>query len=66
MLDIDFPSGKQARMPRLPIEIGDHDFGLRRQAPAVGEHTAEVLTEIGLEPSEIDALRQRGIVTMSK
>ncbi|MPZ41125.1 MAG: CoA transferase [Rhizobiales bacterium] len=66
MLDIDFPNGVQARMPRLPVEIGDHDFSLVRQAPAVGEHTAEILTQLGLSESEIAELARRGIVAMSQ
>ena len=45
MLDIDFPNGVRAKLPRLPIEIGSHDFALRRQAPGLGEHTAEILAE---------------------
>ena len=48
MLDVEFPNGVRAKMPRLPIEIGDHDLALRRQAPAIGEHTAEILAELGL------------------
>jgi crotonobetainyl-CoA:carnitine CoA-transferase CaiB-like acyl-CoA transferase len=63
MLEIDFPSGARAKIPRLPIEIGDHDFALRRQAPTLGQHTAEILAELGIAPSEIAALRKRGIVT---
>ena len=43
MLDIAFPNGTRAKIPRLPVEIGDHDLALRRQAPAIGEHTAEFL-----------------------
>jgi crotonobetainyl-CoA:carnitine CoA-transferase CaiB-like acyl-CoA transferase len=64
MLDIDFPNGVRARLPRLPIEIGNHDFALRRQAPGLGEHTAEILAEAGLAPVEIAALTKRGIVTV--
>src|SRR5271170_1991189 len=63
MLDIALPNGVRAKVPRLPIEIGDHDFALRRQAPAIGEHTAEILAELGLAASEIAALSQRGIIT---
>jgi len=62
MLEVDFAAGVSAKLPRLPIEIGDHDVGLRRQPPAIGEHTAEILTEVGLAKSEIDALARRGIV----
>ena len=66
MLEIDFPNGVRAKLPRLPLEMDDHDFSLRRQAPALGEHTGEILGELGLKPAEITALAERGIVTMSK
>jgi len=66
MLDVVFAGGVHAKIPRLPIEIGDHDFKLRRQAPAIGEHTAEVLAELGLAQNEIDALRERAIVTVGE
>jgi crotonobetainyl-CoA:carnitine CoA-transferase CaiB-like acyl-CoA transferase len=63
MLDIEFASGARAKIPRLPVEIGDHDFALRRQAPKIGEHTSEILAELGLTPAEIGALTKRGVVT---
>jgi crotonobetainyl-CoA:carnitine CoA-transferase CaiB-like acyl-CoA transferase len=65
MLDVTFQNGVHARMPRLPVEIGEHDLGLRRQPPAIGEHTAEVLAELGLAPSEIEDLSARGIIALS-
>ena len=66
MLEIQFPNGALGKIPRLPIEIGAHDFALRRQAPAIGEHTEEILAELGLAPREIEALRQRGIITVAR
>jgi crotonobetainyl-CoA:carnitine CoA-transferase CaiB-like acyl-CoA transferase len=63
MLDVEFPGGVRAKLPRLPIEIGEHNLTLRRQAPAIGEHTAEILAALGLAPAEIAALTQRGVVT---
>jgi crotonobetainyl-CoA:carnitine CoA-transferase CaiB-like acyl-CoA transferase len=63
MLGIDFPNGARAKIPRLPIEMGDHDFALQRQAPALGQHTAEILAELGITRSEIAVLRERGIIT---
>jgi crotonobetainyl-CoA:carnitine CoA-transferase CaiB-like acyl-CoA transferase len=62
MLDIEFPNGVTAKLPRLPVEIGKHDFALRRQAPAIGEHTSEILAELGLAPAEIASLTERRIV----
>jgi crotonobetainyl-CoA:carnitine CoA-transferase CaiB-like acyl-CoA transferase len=64
MLDIAFPNGARAKIPRLPIEIGDHDFALHRQAPAIGEHTADILAELGLAPADIEALHKRDIITV--
>jgi crotonobetainyl-CoA:carnitine CoA-transferase CaiB-like acyl-CoA transferase len=64
MLDIEFGNGVRARMPPLPIEIGNLRLGLRRQAPALGEHTVEVLSDLSLEKAEIDGLCRRGIVAV--
>src|ERR1700722_4964704 len=64
MLEIVFPNGVRAKIPRLPVEIGDHDLALRRQAPKIGEHTAEILTELGLVQAEIEALGKRSIVAV--
>jgi crotonobetainyl-CoA:carnitine CoA-transferase CaiB-like acyl-CoA transferase len=65
MLEVDFTGGVCAKLPRLPIEIGDHDLGLSRQPPAIGEHTAEILAELGLAKSDIEALNKRGIVALN-
>jgi crotonobetainyl-CoA:carnitine CoA-transferase CaiB-like acyl-CoA transferase len=64
MLTLDFPEGVQAKMPRLPIEIGNHDFSLVRQAPTVGEHTADILMELGLSEKEIAELARREIIAL--
>ena len=64
MLEVDFPNGVRARMPRIPIEIGSHQLGLRLQAPAIGEHTAEILNELGLTTGEIEGLQQRDVIAM--
>jgi crotonobetainyl-CoA:carnitine CoA-transferase CaiB-like acyl-CoA transferase len=63
MLDVAFKDGVRAKIPRLPLEVGTHDFGLRRQAPKIGEHSVEILEEAGLSKAEVDALRARGVVS---
>jgi crotonobetainyl-CoA:carnitine CoA-transferase CaiB-like acyl-CoA transferase len=62
MLKLALQSGAQTKVPRLPVEIGEHDFALRRQPPAIGEHTAEILTALGLAPDEIAELDRRGVI----
>ena len=63
LMDVQLPGGPATRLPRLPVEIGAHDFGLRRQPPAVGEHTGEILAEAGFDEAEIGALEADGAIT---
>jgi crotonobetainyl-CoA:carnitine CoA-transferase CaiB-like acyl-CoA transferase len=34
----------------------------RRDAPDLGEHTAEVLAEIGVESNRLDELKAQGVI----
>src|SRR5262247_1491720 len=45
-----------------PIKLSETPGGVRAAAPATGEHTADVLRELGLSAGEIAALRERKIV----
>ena len=65
MLSVALPAGGATKLPRLPVEIGDHDFSLRRQAPQIGEHTAEILAELGMARTEIADLDKRHIVAIA-
>ena len=62
MLETRMPNGKVAKLPRLPVEIGDHDLGLRMQPPAVGEHTRAILSELGLDDQAIADLDSQGVI----
>jgi crotonobetainyl-CoA:carnitine CoA-transferase CaiB-like acyl-CoA transferase len=62
MLETRMPNGKMTKLPRLPVEIGDHDLGLRRQPPEIGENTREILAELGLDDAAIGDLEAKGIV----
>ena len=64
MLPVEMPNGEVAKLPRLPIEVGEHDFGLRRQPPSVGFHTIEVLMESGFSETQIKALAASGVVKL--
>ncbi|MDB5412013.1 MAG: CoA transferase [Rubritepida sp.] len=62
MLEIELEGGRTAKLPRLPIEMGDHDTGLRSQPGRIGEHTLAILAELGIPDEESAALVERGIV----
>jgi crotonobetainyl-CoA:carnitine CoA-transferase CaiB-like acyl-CoA transferase len=46
----------------LPLTLDGQRLGLRRDPPALGEHTAELLRELGYEVEQIDALRKDGVI----
>ena len=62
LVETTLPTGKKARLPKLPLRMDDHDFGLRREPPGIGEHTVEVLEELGFTAEEIDDLLSKGVV----
>lgn len=62
LLDVVLPGAVPTKLPRLPIEMGGHELGLRRQAPQLGQHTREILGGIGIGEERLAQLEARGIV----
>ena len=56
------PAAGSAKLPKMPVRSTAFEFGLRRPAPRLGEHTREVLQEFGLSTDEIDALASRRVI----
>jgi crotonobetainyl-CoA:carnitine CoA-transferase CaiB-like acyl-CoA transferase len=49
------PSEGAYRTIRRPVNFSGAPFAIRRHAPRLGEHTAEVLSEIGMETTDAEA-----------
>lgn len=45
-----------------PVQFSEADVEIRRPAPLLGEHTEEILTELGYTKEEIARLRAEKIV----
>jgi crotonobetainyl-CoA:carnitine CoA-transferase CaiB-like acyl-CoA transferase len=56
------PDHPTARLPGYPAQFDDKPHEIRRGAPDTGQHTDEVLAELGVEPAEIERLRSVGAV----
>ena len=60
------PDGRTTKLPKLPVEMGEHDLGLRLDAPTLGQHSREVLAEIGYYAAAIDGLEQRRVIVAGR
>jgi crotonobetainyl-CoA:carnitine CoA-transferase CaiB-like acyl-CoA transferase len=46
--DMTLPNGVKTKTVVSPQRVSGQRLGIRRRPPALGEHTAEVLAEIGV------------------
>ena len=62
LLKVKMPNDKVIKLPKFPIEYGDTQVIKRMDPPKIGEHTAELLTEIGRSPEKINELKKKSII----
>lgn len=61
MLQTLLPTGKMAKIPGLPLEMGGRKTRIRYQPPRMGEHTRAVLAEAGFAADEIERMVEQGV-----
>ena len=60
---IDVPVGdSSARMLATPVDFGDHRPAAARPVPEPGEHTEEVLLDLGYDWDAIAGLKTSGVI----
>ena len=62
VMDIDHPGFGAVRMLGFPMKLSATPCQVRRPAPGLGEHSDDVLAELGYSPEERLALRAGGVV----
>ena len=62
IVEWEAPDGRKIGMVNHPLQFSDTPAAIRRAAPALGEHTEEVLREAGYGDEEMARLREKGAV----
>jgi crotonobetainyl-CoA:carnitine CoA-transferase CaiB-like acyl-CoA transferase len=63
MLAVDYPGLKKpAPVADTPVRLSETPGGVRHRAPVLGEHTGEVLAEIGYDEAAVTRLHEAGVV----
>ncbi len=60
--EVDHPTAGRVRAPGIPVRLSGTPPSVRRHPPELGEHTDEVLRELGYATEAIAALRRDGAI----
>ncbi|TFH48865.1 MAG: CoA transferase, partial [Lysobacterales bacterium] len=55
-------AGIAADQLAFPVRMSNFEFGVERPAPGHGEHSREILAEIGYDENRIKGLEERGVI----
>ncbi|HBG1752285.1 TPA: CoA transferase [Clostridioides difficile] len=58
--------GNKTMLASTPVKFGNIEVNMTCDAPLIGEHSDEILRELGYSDSDIETLIESGIVTMNK
>ena len=65
VLEIDYPGIGPVKSAANPIKLSDAPVETRRKSPMVGEHTVEIMREVGYSDTDIASLRDaKAIATL--
>jgi CoA:oxalate CoA-transferase len=62
VIDVPHPGHGDVRMVGFPVKLSATPCAVRLPAPALGEHTREILAEAGLSPEELSDLSRNGVI----
>ncbi len=64
LLDMTLPDGGEIALPAMPVAIDGQRPDLHLNPPRIGEHSADVLTSLGLSEDDIAELVDAGLVEL--
>ena len=62
LVEMEYPSGRKVKLPHPPAALASSPPITWTKAPKLGEHTEEILQELGYKPDQIAALRKKNAI----
>ena len=62
IVEVEHPIHGRVKQFGIAIKLSDTPGAVRRAAPLAGEHTDDVLKDLGMSAADIAGLRERGVV----
>jgi crotonobetainyl-CoA:carnitine CoA-transferase CaiB-like acyl-CoA transferase len=66
VIEVDHPRAGRTRALGMPIKLSDARADMTRPAPLFGQHSREVLDQLGYSAAEIEALQRAGAVLLGQ
>ena len=63
LLETTLPDGRSVALPAMPLEVNGEKFAARLDPPRPGQHTTELLRDVGYNAAEIDELISAAVVS---
>lgn len=65
-IEVMGPNGATIELPRLPMDFSSGQSPLRMNPPKLGEHTVQIMQEMGYSAEEIESLMKEGVIKGKK
>jgi len=62
LLEVTVSHDKKIKLPSLPMHSNRFSYSIRENPPALGQHTREILQDIGISDTDVQQLVDEGIV----
>ncbi|MFJ8259544.1 CaiB/BaiF CoA transferase family protein [Peribacillus asahii] len=62
ILEVEHPKVNNLKMPGFPVKLSDTPANLRKYPPLLGEHTDEILDELGFSTEQIEGLKSKHVI----
>jgi crotonobetainyl-CoA:carnitine CoA-transferase CaiB-like acyl-CoA transferase len=66
MVETRLKDGRSVPLPKIPLRMNGHDFGLRMETPAIGEGAREFLADLGYDAESIARLVEDSVLEIDE